>query len=95
MQRILNKALTIFYAHFSDLYGIPHSFGKCTLLTIEGIENLLSYLQISCLQIGVVPLKFKVPLSKIMNLTCIMVMRVQKLNICLSVIREKEKGKIK
>ncbi|CAH3166421.1 unnamed protein product [Pocillopora meandrina] len=31
---------------------MPHSFRKCTLLTIEGIENLVSYLNISCLQIG-------------------------------------------
>ena len=32
-----------------------YKFGKCTLLTIEGIENLVSYLNISCLQIGLVP----------------------------------------
>ena len=38
---------------------MPLSFGKCTLLTIEGIENLVSYLQISCLQIGVVPFEIK------------------------------------
>ena len=80
------QSFTIFYAHFSDLHRMPRSFGKCTLLTIEGIEKIVSYLQISCLQIGVVPLKLKVSLSEIMNLTCIMFMRVQKLNICLSVI---------
>ena len=49
----------IFVAHSRDLHGMPHSFGKCTLLTIEGIENLVSYLQISCLQIGVVPFEIK------------------------------------
>ena len=38
---------------------MPHSFGKCALLTIEGIENLVSYLQISCLQVGVVPFEIK------------------------------------
>ena len=38
---------------------MPHSFGKCTLLTIEGIENLVSYLNISCLQIGFVPFEIK------------------------------------
>ena len=32
-----------FDANFSDLHGMPHSFGKCTLLTIEGTENLVSY----------------------------------------------------
>ena len=38
---------------------MPHSFGKCNLLTIEGIENLVSYLKISCLQTGVVPFEIK------------------------------------
>ena len=36
---------------------------------------------------GVVPLKFNVSLSDIINLSCKM-FRVQKLNICLSVIKE-------
>ena len=53
------QSFKIFDAHSRDLHGMPHSFGKCTLLTIEGIENLVSYLQISCLQIGVVPLEIK------------------------------------
>ena len=38
---------------------MPHSLGKCTLLTIEGTENLVSYLQISCLKIGVVSFEIK------------------------------------
>ena len=41
------QSFKIFDAHSRDLHGMPHSFGKCTLLTIEGIENLVSYLQIS------------------------------------------------
>ena len=49
----------IFDAHSKDLHGMPHSFGKCTLLTIEGIDNLVSYLQISCLQVGVVLFEIK------------------------------------
>ena len=49
----------IFDSHSKDLYGMPHSFGKCTLLSIEGIENVVSYLQISCLQTGVVPFEIK------------------------------------
>ena len=55
------QSFKIFVAHSRDLHGMPHSFGKCTLLTIEGIiiENLVSYLQISCLQIGVVPFEIK------------------------------------
>ena len=80
----------IFDAHSRDLHGMPYPFGKCTLLTIEGIENLVSYLQISCLQIGVVPFEIKgvLNLSEIRNLICIMFMTVQKLNVCLSVIKE-------
>ena len=53
------QSFKIFDAYSRDLHGMPHSFGKCTLLTIEGIENLVSYLQISCLQIGVVPFEIK------------------------------------
>ena len=56
----LEQSFIIFDAHSSDLQGMSHSFGKCTLHTFEGIEDLVSYLQISCLQIGVVPLKLKV-----------------------------------
>ena len=36
------QSFKIFDAHSRDLHGMPHSFGKCTLLTIEGIENLVS-----------------------------------------------------
>ena len=43
------QSFKIFVAHSRDLHGMPHSFGKCTLLTIEGIENLVSYLQIAYL----------------------------------------------
>ena len=53
------QSFKIFDAHSRDLHEMPHSFGKCTLLTIEGIENLVSYLQISCLQIRVVPFEIK------------------------------------
>ena len=35
------QSFKIFDAHSRDLHGMPHSFGKCTLLTIEGIENLV------------------------------------------------------
>ena len=53
------QSFKIFDAHSRDLHRMPHSFGKFTLLTIERIENLVSYLQISCLQIGVVPFEIK------------------------------------
>ena len=61
------QSFNIFYAHSSDLQVTPHSFWQMhfQLLTIEGIENLVSYLQISCLQTGVVPLRLKVSLSEI------------------------------
>lgn len=35
------QSFNMFDAHSSDLLGMPHSFGKCTLLTIEGIEIFL------------------------------------------------------
>ena len=38
---------------------MPHSFGKCTLLYIEGMKNFVSYLQISPLQTEVVPFEIK------------------------------------
>ena len=54
-----DQSFKVFDSHSRDLHGMPHSFGKCSLLTIEEIENLVSYLQISCLQIGVVPFEIK------------------------------------
>ena len=53
------QSFKIFDSHSRDLHGMPHSFGKCTLLSIEGLENLVSYLQLSCLQTGVVPFEIK------------------------------------
>ena len=40
----------IFDSHSSDLHGMAHSFKIYILLIIEGLENLISYLQLSCLQ---------------------------------------------
>ena len=40
-------------------HRMPHSFGKCTLLSVEGLENLISYLQLSCLQTCTVPFEIK------------------------------------
>ena len=53
------QSFKIFDAHSRDLNVMPHSFGKCILLTIEGIKNLVSYFPISCIQIGVVPFEIK------------------------------------
>jgi len=38
---------------------MSHSFGKCTFLSIEGLENLVSYLQMSCSEVEVVPFEIK------------------------------------
>ena len=43
----------------SNLHGMPHAFGTCTLLSVEGLENLISYLQLSCLQTCTVPFEIK------------------------------------
>lgn len=38
---------------------MPDSFGKCTLVCIEGLENVVSFLQMSCPQTGAVPFEMK------------------------------------
>ena len=53
------QSFKIFDSHSKDFYGMPHSFGKCTFLSIEGIQNLVSYLQMSCSEVGVVPFEIK------------------------------------
>ena len=53
------QSFKIFYSHSRDLHGMPHSFGTCTLLSNEGLENFVSYLQLSCLQTGLVPFEIK------------------------------------
>ena len=37
----------IFDSHSRDLYGMPDSGGKCVLLDVEGLDNLLLYFQSS------------------------------------------------
>ena len=53
------QSFKIFDSHWKDFYGTPHSFGKCTFLSIEGLENLVSYLQMSCSEVEVVPFEIK------------------------------------
>ena len=53
------QIFNIFSAHYRDLHGMRHSFGECTSLTVGGIENLVSYLQISRLQIWVISFKIE------------------------------------
>ena len=68
----LNNILTIGNnLHVSinkDFYGMPHSFGKCTLLSIESLKNLVSYLQMSCSEVRVVSFEIRGVLSVIVNL---------------------------
>ena len=52
------RSFQIFDSHSKYLLGMPHSFR--TLLYIEGRKNVLSYLQISSLQTGVVPFEIEV-----------------------------------
>ena len=50
----------IFDYHSRDLYGMPDSFGKCILIgSIKGLENVVSYLQMSCPETGAVPFEMK------------------------------------
>lgn len=38
------QSFNIFHSHSRDLYGMAHSFERCTLVSIEGPENVASYL---------------------------------------------------
>ena len=50
LQCLNEQSFKIFDSHAKHFYGMPHSFGKCTLLSIQGLENLVSYFKISCLE---------------------------------------------
>ena len=43
--KISNFVFKVFDSHLRDLYGMPHSFGKCVLLTIDNIANLVTHFQ--------------------------------------------------
>ena len=53
------QSFKIFDSHSRDLHGMPHSYGRCILLNIEGLDNLVTYLQMSCCQPGTVPFEIK------------------------------------
>lgn len=40
-----DEVFKIFDSHLRDLHDIPHPFGKCVLVSIEGINNLIMYFQ--------------------------------------------------
>ena len=60
----------IFVSYSKDLLRMPHSFGKCTLLYIEGMENLESYLQFPPCKLGLYLLRLRVSWSVIIKLNC-------------------------
>lgn len=65
---------------------MPYSFGKCVLLIVEGLENLVSYLTISSLiQTGVFLSKLKVCQSVEPNITWLMSIKSRELYICLPI----------
>ena len=41
--KISNFVFKVFDSHSRDLYRMPHSFGKCVLLTINNIANLVPH----------------------------------------------------
>ena len=53
----IHNSFKFFDFHSRDLHGTPHSFGTCTLLSVEGLENLISYLQLSRLKTCTIPFK--------------------------------------
>ena len=49
----------IFDSHSRDSYGIPHPFGKCVLVFVEGINKLVIYLQNTLPPGNVTPFELK------------------------------------
>jgi hypothetical protein len=52
--------LKIFDSHSRDSYGIPHPFGKCVSVSVEGIQNLTIYLQNTIPRGDAIPFEIKV-----------------------------------
>ena len=50
--KITEVAFKVFDSHSRDIYGMPHSFGKCVLLTIFNIPDLVAYFQSISGQVG-------------------------------------------
>ena len=65
---ILTMGNNLYVSISKDFYGMPYSFGKCTLLSIKGLKNLVSYLQMSCSEVRVVSFEIRGVSSVIVNL---------------------------
>ena len=50
--RISEVDFKVFDSHSKDTYGMPHSFGKCVLVTIFSIPDLVTYFQSISAQVG-------------------------------------------
>ena len=50
--KISEVVFRVFDSHSRDTYGMPHSFGKCVLLTISSIPDLVTYFQSISAQVG-------------------------------------------
>ena len=50
--RISEVDFKVFDSHSRDTYGMPHSFGKCVLVTIFSIPDLVIYFQSISAQVG-------------------------------------------
>ena len=48
----ISEVYKVFDSHSRDPYGMPHSFGKCVLLTILSIPDLVTYFQSISAQAG-------------------------------------------
>ena len=56
--KISERTYKIFDSHSRDLHGMPHSSGKCVLLTFEGIQKIVMFFQIASPE-GIVPFEIK------------------------------------
>ena len=49
----------IFDSHSRDFHGMPRSFGYCVLTSVEGLQNLVKYFQLTSCSQGIVPFELK------------------------------------
>ena len=68
LNNILTMGNNLYVSISKYFYGMPYSFGKCTLLSIKGLKNLVSYLQMSCSEVRVVSFEIRGVSSVIVNL---------------------------
>ena len=49
----------IFDSHSRDLFGMPHPFGKCVLVSVNSLSHLVIYFQSTVHQIDSTPFEVK------------------------------------